>query len=66
MGHELLNKIIRACPRLTAAELEMLMNVARRQREECAASERENLCLRDDGDAARSDYSDDELLLKKI
>jgi hypothetical protein len=37
MAHDLLNRILRASERLSPGELEMLMNVARRLKDEAAA-----------------------------
>jgi hypothetical protein len=37
MAHDLLNRILRASERLSPGELEMLMNVARRLKEEAIA-----------------------------
>ena len=60
MAYDLLNEIIRATERLTAAELEMLLNVARRQKEEAEArTDDDSLCLAQDQDVL-------ELAIKKI
>ncbi|MFH2108225.1 MAG: hypothetical protein ABII93_06105 [Chrysiogenia bacterium] len=53
-GHELLNRIIRASEKLSASELEMLMNVARRMKETATASD-PGLCIKDSNDPENYD-----------
>ena len=65
-NHDLLNKIIRASAKLTSAELEMLLNTTRRQKEEAdrfIKPDDAELCILNDDD---DHSSTDGLCIKKI